>query len=220
MGYYDCDCWGNCEYGCESGCQYQDEGLDERCQCVCRGPRGPRGPKGDPGERGPRGRRGPVGPAGPEGPIGPVGPANGLNAYGNVYREGTQELNIEEATDRVLIEFNGSNHLTGMNLTTPMMVEITSEGIYEIEFTAYFTLTSGSGQTATFAIGLDNVPVEGGEFTRQIQVFEEIQIYTGSVITAVPAGGQIQLIFSASGAMTASIVGTDVTAYLVIKKLD
>ena len=185
------------------------------------GPAGPTGATGPEGPAGPTGATGPIGPEGPVGPIGPegpIGPANGLNAYGNVYRIGTQALDVDLPSDQILIEFNASNHLVGMSHPVPSTVEITSGGIYEIEFAAYFTITSGAGTAATFAIEVDGVPVPGGVFRRQ--VFEAIQIYTGSVITAIPDGGEVQLIFSALGNMTANLIGTEVTAFLVIKKLD
>ena len=123
-------------------------------RCCCVGPRGPIGPIGPTGPTGPTG---PIGPIGPTGPTGPTGA--GIETFAYIYRIGEQD--VAAGAD---VQFNQTpipaTLPTGISFTTPSTINITSVGIYEIE---YYAITEAAN--ITLALIKNGVEVIGTRYT-------------------------------------------------------
>lgn len=151
----------------------------------------------------------------PQGPTGPTGPAGGLTAYGGKYNTTSSTINIGIGTQtQVPLPLS----LPSLNVTyTPQnSITVSQAGTYEIN---YFTnLSVALGTTLTLAIRANGTNIPATVITRTLSVGSS-SIYTGSIITTLPANSIIDMTVSALIAVGVTL-GSGNNASITVKKIN
>ena len=106
---------------------------------------------------GPSGPTGPIGATGATGPQGPVGSGGTIANYG-VFTDTTTQVVNQNVIDA--FTFNTTEASTGVSIGTPTsQIVFTNPGIYNIQFSAQLTVTSGSAETVSIWLRKNGVDV-------------------------------------------------------------
>lgn len=155
----------------------------------------------------------PIIPIGQLGPTGPTGPMSGLEAYGGMYNDEPQIIDIIVAgTEQV--SFNNEMPLLNTSVTDNA-ITVNEAGIYEINWNLIGTASVGI--LTTFAIRNNGVNIEETVFSSILEA-SAVSIYSGSVIVTLAAGDVIDMAISALLELSLTLAeGTNAT--LSVKKI-
>lgn len=100
-----------------------------------------------------------TGPVGPKGPRGATGPAGTFSASYGQLSVSSQEINFDTANTWVVVPFNSSGPTsnTTVSTTSPATITIQEAGIYQINFSLYFSAdesNEGTFTQTTYTAGL------------------------------------------------------------------
>jgi len=115
------------------------------------GPTGPTGPIGPIGLQGPTGPTGPIGPIGPiglQGPTGmqgPIGTGGAVGFYGSFY-DTTIQVNTDLPLTTRIMKFSNTDISNGVSIVDNTKITFDNQGIYNIQFSAQLTKSSGGGE--------------------------------------------------------------------------
>ena len=100
---------------------------------IPKGEKGDMGPQGIQGEQGIAGPPGEKGEQGPMGPQGPKGEPNGVGAYGEIYTDSAQRINLTADREVIIpLEKTGTAHFT--NYDVAYAIHIKKFGTYQINY--------------------------------------------------------------------------------------
>ncbi len=180
------------------------------------GPQGIQGVEGLQGIPGPQGEIGPTGPRGPEGPIGPSGYAL-LSAYGGKFNN--MQTMIDTLGSGNWIQIPLTDNLESINIidTTPNVIELEQDGIYEINYS--LNITASISTTLTLIVRENSEMITSTVISKQINPLINTS-FNGSTIVKLNANDKLDMALSATNDNVMLTFGSGVTALLTIKKLD
>ncbi len=145
---------------------------------------------------------------------GATGPANGLNAYGGIYSNTPQTLDLSIGGTTVVPMPNAMPALNVTNAANALTVA--QAGDYEIEFK--LNASASLGAAVTVAVRRNGTNIPSTVLTRTLAIGTET-IYQGNTIVTLTAGDVIDLAISALLALSVTL-GGGTNATLSVKKLN
>ncbi len=180
------------------------------------GLQGPPGPKGEQGIQGLQGMTGEQGITGPTGPTGPNGAAL-LSVYGGKYNNITTSINTQEAGNWVSVPL--IEELTNINIinSTENALILEQDGVYELIF--FLNAMIDKDAKITLMIRENDVMIPTTVIAKQVKANTEVS-FNGSTIIELNAGNKLDMQISATEDNVTVTLGTGITAFLSIKKID
>ena len=159
---------------------------------------------------------GPTGPTGDTGATGPTGPANGLNAYGGIYAEDSQTVELTD-TNSNNIELDTTMPEQNVSYDTANNITILEDGTYEITYSALLSSSAATYVTLSVKNGSADIP---GTAINKTLTTNTVTSYEGNVIATLSSGDTLNLSLLGGQTTTITMSGTGVNALLIVKKLD
>lgn len=139
------------------------------------------------------------------------------SVYGYVYHNEPQTLAVKMPGEVVPVCFGNHTVLSGLlhDADSPD-IKVTETGIYEIGYMVI--LQSAMAAHAALSLQADGKTIEGSLTTRLLNAQESV--YSGAVLAEIEAGSAIRLVITSGTALSAQLLGSGVSASMMIKKLD
>ena len=146
-------------------------------------------------------------------PQGPTGPAGGIAAFGGLYNDSTDDIEIKigEQTKLPL-----PNEMPNANITyNNNSIEILESGIYEINYFSSVTVSISANVTLAVRKNGENIPA--AILTRSLSIGSS-PIYSGSVIVELDASDILDLAISSGLGIDVNLP-SGVNTTLSVKKI-
>lgn len=144
-------------------------------------------------------------------PQGPTGPAGGILAYGGIYSNEDQDVDISITGAQTQINLESTMPSSNISYTPVNCITIQQSGIYEI---SYHANVSTTGATVTFSIRNNGKNIPETVITRTITQY----IFNNSIIINLEANSVLDMVVSSTLGIDISLRGTN-NASIIVKRI-
>lgn len=144
-------------------------------------------------------------------PQGPTGPAGGILAYGGIYSNDDQHVDLLISGSPVQIELESTMPSFNISYSTPNCITIVDAGIYEISYRANVSTT---GASVTLNIRNNGESIPETVITRTITQY----IFNNSIIMRLEANSVLDMVVSSTLGVNINLNGAN-NASIIVKKL-
>ena len=144
-------------------------------------------------------------------PQGSTGPAGGILAYGGIYSNDDQHVNLPISGSQVQIELESTMPSSNISYSTANCITIVDAGIYEISYHANISTTAA---TVTLSIRNNGEDIPETVITRTITQY----IFTNTIIMNLETNSVLDMVVSSTLGIDINLNGSN-NASIIVKKL-